>query len=167
MKKKAFTLIELIIVVSILGILAAIVIPQVEGNTVLAKESAALSSLRTLRSQINLYKLEHDNYPGYVSGTAFANTTIFTNQLAGTSKSTGSAVSATVSTTTYPYGPYMLEIPENPINGSSDVKMFTTTAALADEVDGSTGWLYKVLTGEICINSDDPDNAGDTLYCNY
>ncbi len=167
MKKKAFTLIELIIVVSILGILAAIVIPQVEGNTVLAKESSALSSLRTLRSQIELYKMEHDDYPGYVSGTAFANVPIFTNQLTGTSKATGSAVSTTAPTATYPYGPYMLEIPENPINGSSDVKMFTSTATLADEVNGETGWLYKVLTGEICINSDDPDNAGNTLYCDY
>ena len=167
MKKAAFTLIELIIVVSILGILAAIVIPQVQGNTILAKESAALSSLRNLRGQIELYKMEHDNYPGYASGTATANTTIFTNQLVGISNAAGTSSSATTPTSTLPYGPYLLEIPVNPINNSAEVKMFITTAALADEVGGTSGWLYKVLTGEICINSDASDNAGDKLYYQY
>ena len=167
MKKKAFTLIELIIVVSILGILAAIVIPQVQGNTIKAKESSALSSLRTLRTQIEMYKLDHDNVPAYVSGTAVTTETVFKNQLAGTSKTTGVAVSTTPATSTYPYGPYVREIPENPINGYSTVKIFTSDTEFADNADDTTGWIYKALTGEIRINSTATDDAGNQAYYEY
>lgn len=165
MKKQAFTLIELIIVVSILGILAAIVIPQVQGNTIQAKESASKSSLHTLRAQIGLYKLEHDNPPGYVSGVPLAAPeTIFVNQMTGISNAAGGNSSAKIPTGTYPYGPYVSEIPENPFNGKSDVKSFTTSTAFSEEVDGNTGWLYKVTTGEIALNWTGPDNSGTNYY---
>lgn len=161
MKKQAFTLVELIIVVSILGILAAIVIPQVQGNTTQAKESAALSSLRTIRSQIGLYKLDHTNYPGYVSGTASTNQTFFTNQLIGISNAAGVASSSTIPTGTLPYGPYLMEFPENPFNNLKTIKIFTTDTAFADAADDTTGWLYKTLTGEIRLNTTTPDTYYD------
>ncbi|MHC4551548.1 MAG: type II secretion system protein [Planctomycetota bacterium] len=166
MKKQAFTLIELIIVVSILGILAAIVIPQVQGNTVQAKESAAKSSLHTLRAQIGMYKLEHDNPPGYLSGTASTNTTFFTNQLAGISNTAGVSNSATSANATYPYGPYVSDIPKNPFNNLSTIKIFTTDTAFSAEANDNTGWLYKTLTGEIRLNTTTSDSSGAN-YTDY
>src|SRR5947209_1443860 len=67
-RKPGFTLVEILIVVIILGILAAIVIPQFTNASQDARESALLSQLQTLRSQIELYKLQHfDKLPDLVT----------------------------------------------------------------------------------------------------
>ena len=56
---RAFTLIEILIVVVILGILAAIVIPQFTDASEEAMESSVISQLQTLRSQIELYNVQN------------------------------------------------------------------------------------------------------------
>lgn len=53
--KKAFTLVEVLIVAAILGIMAAIVMPLFGDQVQLAKESTAKEMLQTLRGQIDLY----------------------------------------------------------------------------------------------------------------
>ncbi|MGB2808370.1 MAG: type II secretion system protein, partial [Sedimentisphaerales bacterium] len=69
MKRRAFTFIEVIMVVVILGILAAVVLPTFQGQTAIARESSAKDSLSTMRTQIEFYKMEHDGVPpGYVNG---------------------------------------------------------------------------------------------------
>lgn len=63
-RKSGFTLVEILIVVIILGILAAIVIPQFTNASQDARKSSLVSQLQTLRSQVELYKLQHrDDYP--------------------------------------------------------------------------------------------------------
>ena len=57
--KRAFTLIEILIVVVILGILAAIVIPQFTDASEEAMTSSLKSQLQTLRSQIELYRVKN------------------------------------------------------------------------------------------------------------
>ena len=61
--KSGFTLVEILIVVVILGILAAVVIPQFTNASVDAKISGVRSDLQTVRSQIQLYKFNNDAYP--------------------------------------------------------------------------------------------------------
>lgn len=56
MKRTAFTLIEILIVVILLGILAAIVIPQFSESTEEANRSACQSNMQAARTQIQLYK---------------------------------------------------------------------------------------------------------------
>ncbi len=60
--KSGFTLVEILIVVVILGILAAIVIPQFTSASTEAKQSALVSNLQSVRSQIELYKIHHKLY---------------------------------------------------------------------------------------------------------
>lgn len=55
-----FTLIEILIVVVILGILAAIVIPQFAESADGARDSAAATTHKTVRSQVELYKFRHE-----------------------------------------------------------------------------------------------------------
>ena len=69
--KSGFTLVEILIVVIILGILAAIVIPQFTNASQDARESSVVSQLQTLRSQVELYKLQHhERYPTDPDGLA-------------------------------------------------------------------------------------------------
>ena len=57
--RHGFTLIEILIVVVILGILAAIVIPQFTDAAAEASRSNLQSQLQTIRSQIELYNVQH------------------------------------------------------------------------------------------------------------
>src|SRR4249919_1727150 len=57
--KRGFTLVVILIVVIILGILAAIVIPQFTNASQDARNSSLTSQLQTIRSQVELYKLQH------------------------------------------------------------------------------------------------------------
>src|SRR5436309_9017054 len=67
--QRGFTLVEILIVVIILGILAAIVIPQFTNASNDARKGNVLAQLQTLRAQIQLYKLQHkDNPPLLITG---------------------------------------------------------------------------------------------------
>lgn len=58
-KRRGFTLIEILIVVVILGILAAIVVPQFTNASQEATASSIRSQLQTLRGQIELYRVRN------------------------------------------------------------------------------------------------------------
>ncbi len=58
--KRAFTLVEILIVVVILGILAAIVIPQFTNASQEATVASVDSMLQTIRSQIELYRVKNN-----------------------------------------------------------------------------------------------------------
>jgi prepilin-type N-terminal cleavage/methylation domain-containing protein len=167
MRKKAFTLIEVIIVVTILGILAAIVLPMFQSNVAQAKESASKSNLGTMRAQIELYKLHHSGFPpGYVNGGA---TTIglLELQFTGTTAVTGLASPSTIPVDPFLYGPYLKKIPKNPYNKLSTINYVAEAAEFSAVVDGtSSGWLYKKETGEIVINWTGIDSKG-AAYCDY
>lgn len=62
-RKNGFTLVEILIVVVILGILAAIVIPQFSSASQEAKESNLKSNLQAIRSQVQLYNIKEGTYP--------------------------------------------------------------------------------------------------------
>ena len=64
--RSGFTLVELLIVVIILAVLAAIVIPQFSSSTQEAKESALRSTLLEMRNAVELYYHQHNAvYPGF------------------------------------------------------------------------------------------------------
>jgi general secretion pathway protein G len=61
--RTGFTLIEILIVVVILGILAAVVIPQFTNAADDASVASARTQLQTMRSQIELYRAQNGSYP--------------------------------------------------------------------------------------------------------
>jgi len=133
-KRSGFTLVEILIVVVILGILAAIVIPQFSDASTEAKNSSLASDLQTVRSQIQLYKIQHtDALPG-------AGTASFTLAMTGQTD-----VAGAVGTT---YGPYLRAIPANPFNNLATV----SETAVAPTGDNSTGWHFNTVTGEFSAN---------------
>jgi len=139
--KGGFTLVEILIVVVILGILAAIVIPQFTEASTEAKTSSLCTDLQTVRSQIELYKIQHnDDLPGDGSASFEASLTGMTNQ-AGTAQTTaGTGV----------YGPYLQKIPSNPFVSGADANDVTVGTAVAPT--GADGWYFNSTTGAFRAN---------------
>ena len=122
---RGFTLIEILIVVIILGILAAIVIPQFSSASNDARLSSLQSTVQTLRSQVALYRLQHnDHLPGAGTGTAFTSDQFWTD-LTTQTDATGATYAAGAATG--PFGPYMQDVPKNALNTSTVVINSTTT----------------------------------------
>ncbi len=167
MKEKAFTLVEVILVVTILGILGALVLPTFQGHIAKARESAAKDNLRAIRSQIELYKLQHKGIPpGYLNGFG-APEALMQLQFTGTTTETGAASPSTVPSEPYLYGPYVMRLPENSFNKLSNIVYVPEATAFSAAVDGtSSGWLYKKETGEFKINWTGTDSEGTAFY-NY
>ena len=133
--KSGFTLVEILIVVVILGILAAIVIPQFTEASTEAKTSSLCTDLQTVRSQIELYKVQHnDLLPGATAGVTFENALTTKTEISGAA-SDGDAKNGE-------YGPYLQKIPTNQFNDKNDVDVDGTAG------DGSNGWYLNSTTGE-------------------
>lgn len=60
---KAFTLIELLIVVAIIGILAAIAVPNFLQAQLRAKVARVYADLRSMKTAIEMYHMDHNGYP--------------------------------------------------------------------------------------------------------
>ena len=132
-RRRAFTLVEILVVVVILGILAAIVIPQFSTAAQDSKESALKQDLFRIRQQIELYNNHHDgSYP------TLAN---FINQM--TLRSDISGDTAALGTDGYQFGPYLQKMPNNP---------FTDTVPVGDGAVGTSAWYYDETTGHIAPN---------------
>ena len=60
---RGFTLIEIMVVIAILGIMAAIVVPKLVGHTDTAKIAAAKQDIANIKQALILYKLDNQRYP--------------------------------------------------------------------------------------------------------
>jgi prepilin-type N-terminal cleavage/methylation domain-containing protein len=161
-----FTLVELLIVVIILGALAAIAIPQFTTSSEDAKLSALDTSLAELRSAVELYYHQHNGvYPGAKKetdgsdvGNATDAATAFEKQLLLYSSAAG--VTSTTKTATYKYGPYLKKaLPKNPYNDLNTV----LCDIAEDQIDiaassGTAGWKFYTITGRLIANDGSHDS---------
>jgi len=70
---KGFTLVELVIVLVILGVLVALAVPRFTTSAEKAKETTFCSNVRTIKSQLELYKMTMGSYPTTASLSDFLN----------------------------------------------------------------------------------------------
>ena len=151
---KAFTFIEVLIMVAIIGILTAVVFPVFQENIKQAKEASAQDNLRILRNTIEYYASQHDGIPpGYpmnnpenevvVGGATFFVQLVLNDN-------------------------YLTKIPENPFNERHQVKLIPDASGFPDgpEETDTYGWLYKPGTKEIRLNWSGADSKG-VAYFDY
>jgi general secretion pathway protein G len=62
-RRRGFTLVELLLVLVILGVLAAIVIPKFSGRTQQAKVQAAVTQISTFRTALDAFEVDNGYYP--------------------------------------------------------------------------------------------------------
>jgi general secretion pathway protein G len=67
-RQRGFTLIELMVVVTIIGILAALIVPRVIGRTDDARVAAARQDIAQLMQALKLYRLDNGRYPSSSQG---------------------------------------------------------------------------------------------------
>jgi prepilin-type N-terminal cleavage/methylation domain-containing protein len=140
---RAFTLLEVMVVIIVIGILAAVVVPRFGGVTEDAKSSALQGALGGVRSSIASFRAK-----AVISGTTTFPTTA---QLT----SVGTVVQQA--------------IPKNPYNGLDTVQEVSAGAAAARTVSGADqyGWNYWVdnaSTPPQCVfyaNSDTATTVSD------
>jgi len=159
-RSRGFTLVELLIVVIILAILAAIVVPQFIASTDDARLAAADSNLRNMRAAIALYTQQHGAAPGLTDsgltgGGAYTNVS-FIGQLTQYTNAAGT-VNAT-KTAVFRYGPYLTRatLPPDPFQDLNNLVVVASgaSAGLPLTADGATtgGWKFDPDTGAFILN---------------
>ena len=138
----AFTLVEILIVVIIMGILASIIIGLVGNSSRDAGVSALKDNLRGMRSAIQIYLAQHGGYPAVA--TFEAQMTQYTDATGG--------ISAT-RTPVYTYGPYILAVPPLPVGAEKGKTTVTSSSSYAS----GFGWTYDPTTGQFRANCPDTD----------
>ena len=137
-RRSAFTLIEILLVVVILGILGALVYPHFANARADAADKSARTQLQSLRSQIEMYKVQH--------GGALPDLLTNWNPLINATVYNGKTV-----------GPYIPRAPKNGFNNLSNVVDGDGTAPVA----GPAGFVYDYAggagTGKIMATN--PDGA--------
>ena len=132
-KNKGFTLVELLVVVIIIAILAAIAIPKFTNASLRSKESSLKGELKMLRDGVELYKNDTGGYPAAV-GDLMA-TTSPTNCYNPVSSSLMSIAANTWK------GPYVSNVYNDPIS--------------------NTAFQYTYTSGKVQASTTDPEPASD------
>lgn len=134
---KAFTLVEILIVVVILGILAAIVIPQFTNASQEAQRGNVVTQLQTIRNQVELFRVRNNGTAPTLVGTDATAFDQLINPPSGQQQ-------------------YMRAAASNPRNNSTEVATSSNSgnallaeAAAADPSTTAAGWLYNATTGDI------------------
>jgi len=124
-KAAGFTLVELLVVIVVLAVLAAIVLPKFMDSGQRSKEAALKSDLKLLRNAVTLYKTDTGLYPTSLADLA-----------AATAPAQGNNGTADVALTAANWhGPYLQAVATDPVSGNA----FTYTKTAGTVVSSAAG----------------------------
>jgi prepilin-type N-terminal cleavage/methylation domain-containing protein len=136
--RKGFTLVELVVVVMILGILAAVAAPKLLGTSGTATDNGVRQTLAVVRDAIERYAAENGgDFPGEADG-----------------------LEATFKANLAPY--LRGTFPTCPVGDNKDAEVAmsnTTTSPLGVDASATKGWRYSYKTGDFIVNSANNDNS--------
>ena len=133
--RNAFTLVELVIVILILGILAAIAVPKLFDTSAKAIDNGVKQTLGTVRDAIELYAADNGTLPGQ-----------------------GGTPDLPLDLAKYIRGPF----PNCPVGSPTDpdgVKYTNAAGTIVGEATPAKGWHYNQETGEFIINFNGESNV--------
>ena len=140
-RSKAFTLVEVLIVVVIMAVLAATIIPTFTDASGEAKISSGKTNVSTLRSLIALYKSQHSSgFPPNTGAIPFESSLTKKSKSDHTIDATGA------------YGPYVQDFPVDPFANAKAVAVSTDNPIVVPANTTTGGYIYNSLTGEIRYN---------------
>ena len=122
-KRSAFSLVELVVVVLILGIIAAVAAPRMFDTATDARQNSTKTSLVVLRDSIELYKAQNGSYPP----------------------------TATLAAALRPFikGPF----PAVQIGSNKNATVVSSSQnPIATPEAGGAGWVYNETTGDLAVN---------------
>ncbi len=147
---KAFSLVEMVIVVAILGIVAALLIPCFSGQTQEAKEAATKDDLRILRSAIEFYAVNHRGVPpGYPDDDRSRVPTADQFRMQMTTQNA-----------------CLRKMPTNLFNDLDTMCVIENGATFPAEATGAYGWIYQPVTKTIRLDWPGSDKNG-VRYFDY
>jgi general secretion pathway protein G len=144
--RDGFTLVEILIVVTILGVLAAIVVPQFSSAASDAQVSSLRTNLQAFRKQIELYKHHHDDRMPAAASESSAD---FERRMTEETDVNGGVGTD--------FGPYLERIPLNPFNRLNAVRVGGAPAGA-----NTDGWRFDPATGQIQPDDDYDANTDGT-----
>jgi prepilin-type N-terminal cleavage/methylation domain-containing protein len=146
-KKQGFTLIELMIVVAIIGILAAVAIPKFADMMEKSREGATKGNIGAIKSAITIYYGDQSGtWPSSIDPSV---NTVFSQYLDRVP-----AVKVTHSFTSN----------GTALSGISTAIQSTSAAPALDNTHD--GWIYNTTTGDVWVNNNQTDSKG-TAYSSY
>lgn len=130
--RRGFSLIELVVVILILGVIAAIAAPRMFNTTDQAKSHSTRQTLAVIRNAIEIYRANNSDYPP-------------------------STDTATFVAAIRPYLNGPIPKPEVPAGKTAAILMDATALAAgydaAADDDEDAGWVYKQATGSFRVNA--------------
>ena len=129
---KGFTLLELLIVISIIAILATAVVPNFIGFDAEARISATQTNLNTLRTRIALYRAKEGEYP-----TSLEDLLTKTYDDMGVQQ------------------PYLEKMPQEMLSSKSGNNSFEDFSG-QDELAGDGGWVYVTDKAKVVVDITEP-----------
>ena len=142
MRRGAFTLVELVVVVLILGILAVIAAPIVISNSAEATDNGLRQTLSVVRGAIEMYRAEN---MGAFPGASDGNEATFKSDLAP-----------------YLRGPFPAG-PTGPAEGDDRIRMKSDGVPLDGHGDPNRAWKYDYTTGEFIFNYGKPTASDSSV----
>jgi type II secretion system protein G len=130
--KNGFTLVELLIVIIIIAVLAAIAIPKFANSSTRSKEAALKADLRMYRNAIDLFRTDTGAYPASLADLSA------TSAPANGKDSAGAAKTITAADWK---GPYVQTIEDDPVSGAAFT--YSTTSPTVGDVRSSAGAPYN------------------------